>query len=119
MKKLLIVLIALAVVAPVAAQEEPPVVLEDCEEPFDGIAGAIRGGVKDHGLEDLGHVVHHRQQQILLGREEVVEGAAGRLCLLNDLVNSGLRIALSPKELGGSVDEPFAGSGFPWSQTIS
>jgi hypothetical protein len=59
------------------------------------------------------------EQEILLGREEVVEASAGRVRLLNDLIDPGLSVALAPKELGGGRDQAGAGCGFARYQDIS
>ena len=64
-------------------------------------------------------VVQDREQKILLGRKEVVEAAAGGIRLLDDLVDTGLRVALAPKELGGGGDQACAGCGFARYQGVS
>jgi hypothetical protein len=64
-------------------------------------------------------VIDDCEQEILFCGKEVVEAAAGRVRLLDDLVDTGLGVALAPKELGGSGNQALAGCGFSRPKGVS
>ena len=80
---------------------------------LDRVGDAIEDGIDDLAME-VGLVpLEHRQEQILLGGEEVVKAAALGAGFLEDLRDPGSAIALMPKEFARRFDESiFGGGGF-------
>ena len=93
--------------------------VENGEDLLDRIIGPVGSRREDLFVEDLGNMVDNGQQEILLGRKEVVEAPTCRIRFLNDLVDSGLGVALAPKKLRGGGDQAFAGCSFARPQGIS
>ena len=89
-------------------QQMLPVSVQDAKDPLDRIADALQDGIYDLGVKVLLIPLQHRQEQILLGREEVVQAAAARVRGLEDLGNAGGSIALHPEQVAGYFHQAFA-----------
>ncbi len=79
--------------------EVSPGGLHDREDAFEWVGRALFGRPEDVRLEDVADMIDNRQQEVVLGREEVVETPTGGVRLLHDLVDTGLGVTLPPEEL--------------------
>jgi hypothetical protein len=95
----------------ITGHQSLPVVIENGEDSLDRVVGGFRGRFENFGFETLGGPFEHCRGEVLLGREEVVEAAAGGPGTLHNLVNPGLPVTLARKEIGGGADQSVPGCG--------
>ena len=103
----------------VVCHQVPSGSFDDRENTFERVAVELTCRAEDLRFEELTHMIDHRQQKILLGRKEMVETPAGRLCLLHDFVDTRLGVTLAPEEAGGGGYEPFSSVRSTRQSTIS
>jgi hypothetical protein len=86
-----------------------PVAREQAEDALDRIADALPDRREHLGEEQLLALLERRGEQVLLGREEVVEAARIGRGLARDLGQAGALVPLEREELHGGEDQSIAG----------
>ncbi len=88
-----------------------PIALQKAENALDRVGVAFPDRLQDVRVQELLPAFEGGVEEILLGREEVVERARKDAGLAGDLGEAGVAVALEDEEFHRGVDEPIAGVG--------
>ena len=92
----------------IRALEQTAVSFKNPEDTLDGVTDAIKNRLDDLRPEQLLVQLEHRDQQVFLGREEIVKAAAAGVGRLENLRNARSGITVLPEEHARRRHQPIA-----------